>query len=488
MRVDLLITATLCLPWLQAAAGLLLGRFPLVRDSAVTALAIMGAAAAAALAVEAPAWNGLEARLGDFGPGLSLSVLIEPLGAFMAALTALLGAMVTVFSIGYHRASGLRHADRRQTAAGLTLAAALAAILAGNLATLFVCVMALAAAASALVAVGAEGEARKGAQTILAIMLAVAAGLLLPAAVALGAVADGASFQPGGVFGANASALAISTLMLLTIFGVAASGLLPMSGWVGAAATAPAPVGAMLYGVAVTPVGAFIILKVCVYVFSGALQRDLFATDIVLAVSAASTVILGLVGLSQPDLRVRLAYVLAGQAAGVAAAAIAASPAGVLAAMFQLYALSSAGCLAFMAAGAVRAATGRTAAADMAGIGRALPWTMAGFAVAVVSIVGLAPFAGAWGKFWLIVTAVDAERPWYGVVVALGAVVSFAALASVATRAFADPAPKDPFKRADGASLLMVAPIVFGVVILAALLFLVDPINIYFAPIWEVAP
>jgi len=34
----------------------------------------------------------------------------------------------------------------------------------------------------------------------------------------------------------------------------------------------------------------------------------------------------------------------------------------------------------------------------------------------------------------------------------------------------------------------MLAPIVFGVVILTALLFLVDPINVYFAPIWEVGP
>jgi multicomponent Na+:H+ antiporter subunit D len=116
-----------------------------------------------------------------------------------------------------------------------------------------------------------------------------------------------------------------------------------------------------------------------------------------------------------------------------------------------------------------------------------MPWTMAGFAIAVVSIVGLAPFAGAWGKFWLIVAAVDAERPWFGVVVALGAVISFAALASVATRAFASPAPSDPFKRPDGASLLMVAPIVACAILLTALVFVVDPVNAYFAPIWEVS-
>jgi len=277
------------------------------------------------------------------------------------------------------------------------------------------------------------------------------------------------------------------------VFGVAASGLLPLSGWVGASASAPAPVGALMHGAVVTPVGGFLILKVCGYVFGDALQRDLWPgpeaellpSDLLLGVSAASMLVLALAGLARKDLRMRLAYVCAAQAAGVAAAAAVTSPAGVLAAMFQLYALSGAACLGFMAAGSVRAATGRVGADEMAGIGRAMPSSMTGFAIAVVSIVGLAPFAGAWGKYWLIVATVDASRAWFGVMVALAAVISFAALASIATRAFASPAPADPFKRPDGASVLMVAPIFTAAVLLAAFVFLVDPINVYFAPIWE---
>jgi multicomponent Na+:H+ antiporter subunit D len=493
MSAEALIPMVLLAPMAQALAAALLARFSTARDAVVCLFAMGGAGAALLLAGQAPAWNGLQARLGDFGPGLTLAVMIEPLGAFMAALSATLAAMITVFSVGYHRASGQRGGDRRQLASGLALAAALSAILSANLATLFVAVMAMAAATSALIAVGAEGEARKGAQTTLAIMLSVAAGLLLPAAVALGAISDGAPLQPGGMFRSDAPPLAVAVLMVLTVFGIAASGLLPWSGWVGASAGAPAPVGALMHGAVVTPVGAFLTLKVCVYVFGDALQRDLLPgaavellpSDLLLGVSAASMLGLALAGLARQDLRMRLAYVCAAQAAGVVAAAAVTSPAGVLAAMFQLYALSGAACLAFMAAGSVRAATGRTGADEMAGIGRAMPWSMAGFAIAVVSVVGLAPFAGAWGKYWLIVAAVDATRAWFGVVVALAAVISFAALASVATRSFASPAPSDPFKRPDGASLLMVAPIFTAAVLLAALVFLVDPINAYFAPIWE---
>jgi multicomponent Na+:H+ antiporter subunit D len=484
----ILLVATLCAPLLQALLAAALDRFALARDGLVCLVALLGAGAGAALTLHGASMNGSTLSMGTYGPGLSIVFLIEPLGAFMAGLIASLGAAVTVFSVGFARATGQRDAARRQAAAALSIAAALAAALSGNLATMFVAIVALTVASSALVAVGAEGEARRGALTYLGVMLAAAAGLLLPAIVTLHAVGDGATFTPGGVLNVNAPPLTVSVLLGLLVFGVAAAALAPMSAWVGASARAPAPVGALLHGVAVTPVGAFMVLKATVYVFGGTLEREPIGADVVLVACACSMLGLGFLALSKRDLRERLAYVCAAQAAGAVAAAMFASPAGVLAAMFQIYALAGAAALAFMAAGVVRAATGRASVEEAAGLGRVMPWTMAGFAIAVVSLVGLAPFAGAWGKFWLIVASVDAERAWYGVTAAVGAVVSFAALAVIAARAFSEPAPVDPFTRPDGGSALMVVPIVVTAALLCALVVMVDPINAYFAPIWEVVP
>jgi hypothetical protein len=50
--------------------------------------------------------------------------------------------------------------------------------------------------------------------------------------------------------------------------------------------------------------------------------------------------------------------------------------------------------------------------ADYAGLGRVMPWTFAGFAIASASMIGMPPFAGAWAKLWLITAAAGSGLVW----------------------------------------------------------------------------
>ena len=85
----------------------------------------------------------------------------------------------------------------------------------------------------------------------------------------------------------------------------------------------------------------------------------------------------------------------------------------------------------FFVAGSVYAATGRKAIAQFAGLGRRMPWTMVGFTIAAVSMVGLPPTAGFFSKFYLVLGAADAAEggtAWAWVVAAVVVVSSILTL------------------------------------------------------------
>jgi multicomponent Na+:H+ antiporter subunit D len=113
-----------------------------------------------------------------------------------------------------------------------------------------------------------------------------------------------------------------------------------------------------------------------------------------------------------------------------------------------------------------------------------MPWTFAGFAVASASMIGLPPFAGAWSKLWLITASTGAGLVWAAGLVALAAILTFAHLGPLAVSALAGRAPTDAFKRPDGASILLAAPVVLGALATLALLLFADPLASYLAPMW----
>lgn len=137
-----------------------------------------------------------------------------------------------------------------------------------------------------------------------------------------------------------------------------------------------------------------------------------------------------------------------------------------------------------MAAGTTAAITGRTKVADFAGLGRVMPWTFAGFAIASASMIGLPPFAGAWAKLWLITAAAGSGLIWAAALASVAAVLTFTHLAPIAVNALAARAPTDAFKRPDGASILLAAPVVLAAAATLSLLVLADPLAVYLSPIW----
>jgi hypothetical protein len=63
-------------------------------------------------------------------------------------------------------------------------------------------------------------------------------------------------------------------------------------------------------------------------------------------------------------------------------------------------------------------------------------------------------------------------------------VLTFANLGPLAANAFAGRAPADAFKRPDGASILLVAPVILSAAATLSLLVLADPLARFLSPVW----
>jgi multicomponent Na+:H+ antiporter subunit D len=151
-------------------------------------------------------------------------------------------------------------------------------------------------------------------------------------------------------------------------------------------------------------------------------------------------------------------------------------------------ALAGSAATLLMAAGATDAVTGRNTVAEYAGLGRVMPWTFAGFAIASASMIGLPPFAGAWAKLWLITAAASTGLVWAAALAGVAAILTFAHLAPLAANALAARAPADAFRRPDGASILLAAPVILAAGATLWLLVLADPLASFLSPIWTPEP
>jgi multicomponent Na+:H+ antiporter subunit D len=64
----------------------------------------------------------------------------------------------------------------------------------------------------------------------------------------------------------------------------------------------------------------------------------------------------------------------------------------------------------FFCAGAIFVATGKKYISQLDGLGKAMPWTMAAFAIGAMSVTGLPPTGGLLSKLYMIRGAADAHE------------------------------------------------------------------------------
>jgi NADH-quinone oxidoreductase subunit N len=196
---------------------------------------------------------------------------------------------------------------------------------------------------------------------------------------------------------------------------------------------APTPVTAFL-SVASKAASFALLLRFGLAVFPPTLfldgqQVSSYWTNIAVVLAVASMTVGNLLALAQKNIKRLLAYSSIAQAGyiliGVAALqSPAAQEAAVAAVVFYLAMYTFSNMLAFGVVILFANATGSENIADMAGMSRRSPWLAIGMTVALLSLAGVPPAAGFFGKFFLFQAAVQADLVWLALVGVLWSIVA----------------------------------------------------------------
>jgi multicomponent Na+:H+ antiporter subunit D len=347
--------------------------------------------------------------LGGWPPPLGIEYVLDPLSAFMAALITFIGLVVLIYS----RHSVLREVPERVAPlyglALLLLAGLSGIVVTGDLFNLYVFLEISSLAAYALLAVGGERSPVAAFRylllgTIGGTFYLLGVGFIYFSTGSLN-MADVARLLPA-IYESRA-VMAAATFIVIGL-GLKMA-LFPLHIWLPDAYTyAPSAVTGLIAPI-MTKVAAYALVRMFLTVFQPVYFRDVLPITTAIGwIAAAGVIVASLQAIAQSDFRRMLAYSSVSQVSYIGLGIGLANPLGLIGALLHI--LNHAfmkGCL-FLVAGGIRYRAGIWDIRQFAGLGRYMPWTMAAFSIAALSMVGIPPASGFFSKWYLVLGSIEA--------------------------------------------------------------------------------
>jgi multicomponent Na+:H+ antiporter subunit D len=377
-------------------------------------------------------------------PGIELAFRVDAFGLLFGLGASILWIATSFYSIGYMRALEERSQTRYFACFALALSATMGVAFSANLFTLFLFYEALTLTTYPLVAHKETPEARAGGRTYVIYLLGAAKLFLVAAIILTYNVAGTLDFRQGGILPVQEIAgrpTLLFVVFALFLFGFAKNAVMPLHSWLPAAMVAPTPVSALLHAVAVVKTGVFATLRVFLFVFGPEAMRLLGADA--LALGVASVTILGgsLLALGQDNLKARLAFSTVSQLSYIVLGAALLTPSGITGGVAHVTNHAVSKITLFLCAGSIYVSTHKTEVSQMSGLARQMPWTMAAFALASLSMVGIPPASGFVSKWYLALGSVERGSPWLVGVLLASSLLNAAYLSPIVYRAYFEDAP-----------------------------------------------
>ncbi|MCP3819818.1 NADH-quinone oxidoreductase subunit L [Streptomyces sp. A3M-1-3] len=403
MTITTLAVLVPLLPFLGAAAGLLLGR---KAPGFVRPLAVLPTLAAAALAVVVAVRQGGGRAIGaatELTPTgsvpVELALYLDGFAVLVAVLVGIVASCVQIYSTAY-----LRDDPRYPSYAALIslfTSAMLLVVYSGDLMVLLVGWEIMGICSYFLVGHYWETEVARAASLKAFLVTKLGDVPFLFGLFAL--AADAGTFRITGILRTVADGgLDHPTLIaLLLLAGVAGkSAQFPLHTWLPDAMAGPTPVSALIHAATMVAAGVYFVARLLPVFAASA------AALVVLAVMAAVTMVgSALAALAQDDIKRVLAYSTVGQL-GYMTGALAVGDRG--AAVFHLLSHGAFKALLFLGAGVIIHAAGTNSLAAMSrmsGLAKRIPdafWTMT---IALLALAAIPPFAGFFSKEAVLVAA-----------------------------------------------------------------------------------
>ena len=394
----------------------------------VIALASLGAMTLLALAAGVPVFEtgSLSTHLGGWAPPIGIELVLDPLSLLMALMTG----SVSLVVLASARTAVRAELEGRETgfyALSLLLVAGLTGmVVTGDLFNMFVHLEVASLSAYALTAAGRPGAARAGLNYLLIGSLGASFYLL-----GVGFIYAGTgTLNMADAFSRLADApprLAGMGLALIVAGLAVKMALFPLHGWMPSAYAATTTTAAALMAALVTKISAYALLRILFWVYG---SERLAATPFVMAAigwaGAAALVAGGFYAFMQSDLRRLFAYSSVSQMGLIAIGLSVANSHGLTGATLHIFNDALMKGVLFLAAGALLVRSGVTRVDQLAKLRGRAPWTTVAIAVSGISLIGLPPLAGFFGKWYVLLGALESGRWFHVGAIALGTALTAA--------------------------------------------------------------
>jgi len=443
---SLILAWPIALPLLTALAAIAAGRPSVVRRWAVGCSAAVQLALALAIAAHAYQGTPLVLALGGWAAPYGIVLVGDLLAGIMLALgavTALASLLYGFAELPVVEENPLRLPLMQFLVTGINLA-----FTTGDLFNLFVAFEVMLISSYALLTLEADDWDIKQAFPYLALNLVGSTLFLVAAGLAYG-IFGSLNFAQIAARGMELGAtppVTVLALLLLLVFGMKA-GLFPLFYWLpNSYPILPSPVAALYAGM-LTKVGVYVLLRV----FGQVLPPDLTLAHTLLMWLAGATMIFGVLGaVSRSFIRGILSFHILSQIGYMVLAIGLFTPYAVAAAIFYIIHHIIVKSTLFMVGGAVVVLNRSDNLEKTGRLWAATPVLGIVFLLQALSLAGLPPLSGFWGKYMIIVEGVR-QQEWILVGCALLAgLLTLFSMLKIWNGPFWGHAPGVPVRREDG--------------------------------------
>ena len=352
----------------------------------------------------------IEYSLFNLLPGIEIGFRVDAFGLLFAMGASILWIATSFYSIGYMRSTNENSQTRYYTCFAVSLSMTIGVAFSANLFTMFLFYEGLTLITYPLVAHKETPEAKKGARKYVIYLLGAAKAFIVAGIILTYNLAGTLEFSKSGIFPTLVQSAHPNLLYLiftLFLFGFAKCAIMPFHSWLPAAMVAPTPVSALLHAVAVVKTGVFTVLRVVIFIFGADLMMEIGVDVFAITFASLTIIIASLMALSRDNLKARLAFSTISQLSYIILGAVLLTPSAMIGGIIHITNHAFSKITLFFCAGSIYVSTHKTEVSQLNGIGKKMPWTMAAFTIATLSMIGVPPASGFITKWYLVIGSLE---------------------------------------------------------------------------------